>query len=631
MGKKNKISIRPSNIVLALGVSFFILFGLFATAVLGFDYLTDQRIMPGVRIGDQSFGRLRSEQALEELQLAIDQYDQEGLTFTYLDDSTTLTPSAVTVESSDIAAPLLLIDTTAMVEEAYAIGRSGDWLEDLQTRWTILFSGTAIPVHLDLYHDAIVASLQEHFRRYEQPAKNATLATTSKGAFTVIPSQAGRAFDWEKILNETRKQIEQLQPVNLSLSLSDDFPEIHEDQVGPALELATEIVARAPYTIRLQERSWTISSTQIQKWLGLIAEPYDLATEVDDDIQSKPSTALKATIGFNEEPVLAFLQTIAKDIDHPAQNGKYERKEDGTIVSIQESSEGQTLNIARSLQALEDQIIREQLKSTKLVVDVEQPTVTLDNINNLDIIEVIGVGESNFKGSQAARVHNIEVGRRLLHGQIIAPGETFSMNTALNHFNPEDGWGEAYVIRGDETVLDIGGGGCQFGTTMFRAALNSGLPIDERRNHAYVVSYYYPIGTDATIFDPGVDFKFLNDTGHHMLIQAEIEKTILRFTLWGKKDGRIAEHTEPTLSNWREPPPKIVTETDELPPGEEKCTEKPRRGVNAAFDYSIRYPDGQVEQKTFRSAYRAWPERCKVGRQKPAEPASAPSSVPVLP
>ena len=166
----------------------------------------------------------------------------------------------------------------------------------------------------------------------------------------------------------------------------------------------------------------------------------------------------------------------------------------------------------RSLHALEDQIIHEHLQMSRLVVDIEKPTVKLEDINHLGLTEIVGMGESDFKGSRAGRVHNIEIGTRLLHGQLIAPGETFSMNKALNYFNPADGWGEEYVILGNETVLDIGGGGCQFGTTMFRTAINSGLPIKERRNHAYIVSYYYPIGTDATIFDPVVDFKFLNDT-----------------------------------------------------------------------------------------------------------------------
>ena len=60
-------------------------------------------------------------------------------------------------------------------------------------------------------------------------------------------------------------------------------------------------------------------------------------------------------------------------------------------------------------------------------------------------------------------------------------------------------------------MLGDGGGVCQVSTTMFRAALNAGLPIKERQAHAYRVHYYeeagYKAGIDATVFSPSVDLK----------------------------------------------------------------------------------------------------------------------------
>ena len=40
------------------------------------------------------------------------------------------------------------------------------------------------------------------------------------------------------------------------------------------------------------------------------------------------------------------------------------------------------------------------------------------------------------------------------------------------------------------TVLGDGGGVCQDSTTLFRAVLSAGLPVIERRAHAYRVGYY---------------------------------------------------------------------------------------------------------------------------------------------
>jgi vancomycin resistance protein YoaR len=76
------------------------------------------------------------------------------------------------------------------------------------------------------------------------------------------------------------------------------------------------------------------------------------------------------------------------------------------------------------------------------------------------------------------------------------------------------------VIKKEGTVPEFGGGLCQVSSTAFRAAMNGGLPITQRRNHAYAVQYYAPQGTDATIYPGVVDLKFINDTPGDILIWA---------------------------------------------------------------------------------------------------------------
>jgi len=69
---------------------------------------------------------------------------------------------------------------------------------------------------------------------------------------------------------------------------------------------------------------------------------------------------------------------------------------------------------------------------------------------------------------------------------------------------------------------------CQIGTTLFRMAMNSGMDITARSNHSLVVSYYAdPVnhnpGTDAALYEPILDLKFKNDTGHYLLLQTSID------------------------------------------------------------------------------------------------------------
>ncbi len=126
------------------------------------------------------------------------------------------------------------------------------------------------------------------------------------------------------------------------------------------------------------------------------------------------------------------------------------------------------------------------------------------------------------------------------NGAIIEKGKEFSFNTVLGDVSTITGYVPGYVILNGKTVLGDGGGVCQVSTTMFRAALNTGLPITERHNHAYRVIYYendQPPGMDATIYIPGVDLKVKNDTPAAILIQTEIDpdNLLLHFRLYGKK------------------------------------------------------------------------------------------------
>jgi vancomycin resistance protein YoaR len=215
---------------------------------------------------------------------------------------------------------------------------------------------------------------------------------------------------------------------------------------------------------------------------------------------------------------------------------------------------------------------------------------------------------------------------RLLNGLLIAPDETFSLLNALKPFETENGYLPELVIKGDKIQPEIGGGLCQIGTTTFRAAMNSGLPIVSRSNHSLVVSYYNDPangnpGTDATIYDPAPDFQFKNDTGHYLLFQAEMDETTqnLRFTFWGTSDGRKGSYTPPTVIRWIGVGDPINTETLDLEPGEKKC-QSAHVGADTTFTYSVVRPDGTVETTGYPSHYRPLPEICLVGVEELSTP-----------
>jgi vancomycin resistance protein YoaR len=255
-------------------------------------------------------------------------------------------------------------------------------------------------------------------------------------------------------------------------------------------------------------------------------------------------------------------------------------------------------------------------------VEVVQPSVKMADANHLGISDVLGVGVSTFLDSHTNRIKNIANAAKRLNGTLIKPGEIFSTNKYAGPYTRENGFLEEEVIVGNRIQKEVGGGMCQIGTTMFRAAMNSGMPIKERQNHSLVVGYYAdPVngnpGTDATVYDPVVDFKFANDTGNYMLLETNIsyEKQQLTFTLWGKSDGRKGSYTHPLVSQWYSAGDPIETKTTALKPGEKKC-QNAFVGAKAGFTYIRFTSTTQKIEQIFESYYRPLPKLCTVGVDK---------------
>ena len=160
-------------------------------------------------------------------------------------------------------------------------------------------------------------------------------------------------------------------------------------------------------------------------------------------------------------------------------------------------------------------------------------------------------------------------------------------------------------------MLGNGGGTCQVSTTLFRAALREGLPIVERHAHAYRVGYYEQDsapGIDATVYVPSVDFKFKNDTGHHILIQSILDPEELRLTfmIYGTSDGRISEVTTPVITN-QSPAPETKFEDDPtLPVGTVKQVDFAAAGANTVFTRTVTRDGKVIIADTFKSNYRPW-------------------------
>lgn len=291
--------------------------------------------------------------------------------------------------------------------------------------------------------------------------------------------------------------------------------------------------------------------------------------------------------------------------------------DNGRVTEFKPSEAGQTINLDQLKNSLLTQTVKSNTKEmpenitiTIPVVPLE-PKITTEKVNNLGIKELIGTGTSLFQHSIENRIYNVTLASTRLNGLLVPPGETFSVVKALGDISSLSGYKQAYVISGGKTVLGDGGGVCQVSTTLFRAALNAGLPIIERNPHAYRVGYYEedsPPGIDAAIYSPSVDLKIKNDTGHTILIQSYINPDELRltFNIYGTADGRTVEIGKPVITSQTPAPETLYQDDPTLPRGQLKQVDFAAAGARVYFTRTVKKDNKVYLADTFTSNYRPW-------------------------
>jgi vancomycin resistance protein YoaR len=218
-----------------------------------------------------------------------------------------------------------------------------------------------------------------------------------------------------------------------------------------------------------------------------------------------------------------------------------------------------------------------------------------------------GGGISSAAGSPDFRVQNILAATKQLDGLRISAGAVFDFNQRVR-IRAALGFVDGYVIRAGTLDKDIGGGICQVSTTVWRAAYNAGLPILERHQHSYSVSYYDPPGFEATVYAPSKNLRFRNDTGQALWVQMDWDagSKQLSMNFFGAAPTRRVTVSEPVISNVRIAPKDRFVPDRSVKLGEAKLVSGASDGLTAAISRRVQYESGRVLRDLTRSRYVAW-------------------------
>jgi vancomycin resistance protein YoaR len=421
-----------------------------------------------------------------------------------------------------------------------------------------------------------------------------------------------------------------IEPIHPSAKLINKLIVIEKGVEGEALNiesLRSEIgltlafAKNSPISLPLESVDLTLTDEEansfkiraenlINKSLSLAFE-YQTYTYKNDDV----FVLLDPKGEYNEKEILSLATDLASKIDREPQNSTF-IFDGGRVNEFSPAKDGVQLKtdslinmIQGNLRTLET--TDDKIASFEIPYETTAPDIKTGDVNNLGINELVGRGSSRFRGSISSRIYNLSLAASRFNGVLIAPGETVSFNSTLGDVSFDTGYKEAYIIKDGKTVLGDGGGVCQVSTTLFRVVLDAGLPVVERRAHAYRVGYYEQdsaVGFDATVYSPTTDFKFRNDTPGHLLIQTYTNTATasLVFEIYGTSDGRIATTTKPIVTDVAPPPEDLYVDEPTLPEGTIKQIDWKAWGAKSRFTYKVQRDGETIYEKTFYSNYRPW-------------------------
>ncbi len=584
-----------TRILLALTAGLILLLALLLVVNLVFTLVYANRILPGVSMNGVQLGGLSVDQATSEIARSI-RFTETG--------SVLLLAS----ENSWAVAPVQLgvyLDPLSSAKTAFAVGRRGSIDSILLQRFASFSDGTEVFPTFIYDQKAAVSYLDQVAVQVNQPIREASLGLQGTDVI-VNQGQPGRQLDYAASLDAITRQIETMQDGVVQLSVVQSDPVILDASIQGE---QARLILSQPFTLAVPPGSNNDEPVQIQ--------PDSLAQLLTFE-RITDGSGSAYLVAVNHALMAAYLNSIEHNLNTTPENARFIFNDDTRQIDLLTSATiGRTLNVENSVAAI-NKAIQSGSHNVDLVFDTANPPVT-DSATaaELGITELVESQTTYFRGSTTDRVQNIRIASGQFHGLLIAPGETLSMSDVLGDISLDNGYAEAMIILGDQTIKGVGGGVCQVSTALFRTAYYAGFQILERHSHAYRVGYYEQTSTghnanlaglDATVFVPIVDFKFKNDTPYWLLMETYIypNSYALEWKFYSTNDGRTVTSSSTGLTNIVEAPDPVYRMNPDLSEGTKKQVDWAVDGATVTVTRTVTLNGVVIYNDPFYTRYQAW-------------------------
>ncbi|HEV2251239.1 MAG TPA: VanW family protein [Candidatus Limnocylindria bacterium] len=496
-----------------------------------------------------------------------------------------------TTTNADLA---IAPDVDRAIAEVLAYGHTGSlaqrlvaWANALRGHAAIPFAMRSDGAAVDAWIGTIAASL-------DRPAVDGAIVETVHG-IDVTPAVIGRRTD-RAALRHALLTPAALADRAVALPVRETYPSVDPSGIRDAAAKARA----ATTALRISAGDRTVTEDPAGLATLLVIEKGIAGPDELDPIPAGASASATRYIyraRFDEAAITRWVSRLAALLDHPAKSATYAVRPDGSLAVVP-SVDGITIDQQQLAIDVRARLFTEAAAPREIApaFAADPAAFTTEQAREYAPRMTQVATFTTTYPANAARHANITTGAMQFNDLVLVPGASFSFWDRLGPVTVERGYAFAGAIinnTSDENV--IGGGLCQVSTTLFNAVARAGYEIVERHAHGYYIDRY-PLGFDAAVFEPGVDFKWKNDTPYPVLIKAYAAAAALRFDLISVPTGRRVVIGDPVQWNLRYPAPDQPADPAYLPGGVTP-------GRDVARTWTVWQGDTVVHQQTFSSHY----------------------------
>ncbi len=469
-------------------------------------------------------------------------------------------------------------------------------------RMKIRFLGDSVSTKATYDESALKAMLARIARRVDRPHREAAVVLHGLRP-AIVSAQAGSLLDREvagRAIVAALASLDRGRPITLPLTV--DEPDVTGAMLAPALAKARAAVS-APVVLTLGPTRYKLPRWRIAGLLEL------------------PAGGTRA-VRIGGKGADEYFGRLQKVVDMPARDADFLVVSSG--ITIKPSRDARVLDVRKTAAGLLTAATRRGNRVTPIAVATKPAQRTTEDAKAMGITGIVS-SYTTVYGGVPNRIHNVEVVSHLVDNALIAPGKEFSFNATTGERNAAKGLLEAPVIINGELQDGLGGGTCQVSTTVFNAAYEAGLPITARTNHALYISHY-PQGRDATVNYPDVDLKFVNDTGHWLLLRTFVSSSSLTVNLYGTpQHRRVESETAPLQTTGAVP--TVVTKDPDLLVGTKVVDEAGSPPLSTSVTRRVYDADGKLlYENTWYSSYVGEKEKVRIGTKPKPKPKPEPKA-----